>query len=82
MKYALKLVPGLVDGRVLQGVGGGPRTIPPNVWKVVRKKGQVINFTMHNNISSMKYTQKSVPGLADVGVPRGDGNGGGPLSPS
>ena len=29
------------------------------------------NFTMPNNISSMKYALKSVPGLADVGVPHG-----------
>ena len=27
------------------------------------------NLTMHNNISSMKNALKSVPGLADVGVP-------------
>ena len=29
------------------------------------------NFTMTNNISSMNYVLKSVPGLADVGVPHG-----------
>ena len=29
------------------------------------------NFTMPNNISSMKYSLNSVPGLADVGVPHG-----------
>ena len=33
------------------------------------------NFTMPNNISSMKYALKSVPGLADVGDPHGDGDG-------
>ena len=33
------------------------------------------NFTMPNNISSMKYALKAVPGLADVGVPHGDGDG-------
>ena len=27
------------------------------------------NFAMPNNISSMRYALKSVPGLADVGVP-------------
>ena len=32
------------------------------------------NLTMPNNISSMKYALKSVPGLADVGVPHGDGD--------
>ena len=30
---------------------------------------------MPNYISSMKYALKSVPGLADVGVPHGDGDG-------
>ena len=38
----------------------------------VRQKFQMTNFTMPNNISSMKYALKSVPGLADVGVPHGD----------
>ena len=33
------------------------------------------NFTMPYNISSMKYALKSVPGLVDVGVPYGDGDG-------
>ena len=33
------------------------------------------NFDMPNNISSMKYAQTSVPGLADVGVPHGDEDG-------
>ena len=46
----------------------------PDVWRV-RKKFQMTNFTMPNNISSMKYALKSVPGLADVGVPHGDGDG-------
>ena len=32
------------------------------------------NFTMPNKTSSMKYSVKSVPGLADVGVPHGDGD--------
>ena len=36
-----------------------------------RKKFQITNFTMPNNFSSMKYSLKSVPGLADVGVPHG-----------
>ena len=30
---------------------------------------------MPNNFSFMKYTEKSVPGLVDVGVPNGDGDG-------
>ena len=33
------------------------------------------NLTMPNNLSSMKYPLKSVPGLADVGVLHGDGDG-------
>ena len=33
------------------------------------------NLTMPNNISSMKCALKSVPGLADVGVPHGVGDG-------
>ena len=35
----------------------------------------MINVTMPNNVSSMKYALKSVPGLADVGVPHGVGDG-------
>ena len=37
------------------------------------------NFDMPNNFFSMKYALKSVPGIADVGVPHGDGDG--PRSP-
>ena len=33
------------------------------------------NFTVPNNSCSMKYALKSVPGLAGVGVPYGDGDG-------
>ena len=29
------------------------------------------NLTMPNNFSFMKYAEKSVPGIADVGVPHG-----------
>ena len=36
---------------------------------------QTTSFTMTNNISSMKCALKLVPGLADVGVPHGDGDG-------
>ena len=31
------------------------------------------NLTMHKNFSFMKCAKKSVPGLADVGVPHRDG---------
>ena len=37
------------------------------------KKFQMINFDMPNNISSLKHAKKSVTGVADVGVPHGDG---------
>ena len=33
------------------------------------------NITMPNNITSLKYAPKLVPGLADVGVPHGYGDG-------
>ena len=39
------------------------------------KKFEMTNFDMPNNVSSMIYAQKSVPGLADVGVSHGGGNG-------
>ena len=38
------------------------------------------NFTMPNNSGFMKYALKSVPGIADVGVPNGDGDG--PVTPA
>ena len=41
------------------------------VWKFF----QITNLTMPNKMSSLKYALKSVPGLADVGVPQGDGDG-------
>ena len=31
------------------------------------------NLTVPNKLTFMKYAEKSVPGLADVGVPHGDG---------
>ena len=37
-------------------------------------------LNMLNNFCFMKYTLKSVPGLADVGVPHGDRDG--PRTPS
>ena len=77
MKYALKSVPGLADVGVPHGVGDGPRT-PSRCMEGVWKKFQMTNFDMPNNVSSMKYTLKSVPGLADVGVPQGDGDDTGP----
>ena len=39
------------------------------------------NFSMPNNVSSMKYALKSVPGLADVGVPHGVEDGARTLAP-
>ena len=38
-------------------------------------------FTIPNNSSSMKYTLKSVPGLADVWVPHGVEDGPRTLAP-
>ena len=55
------------------GLGMVP-DLHPDV-REVRKKLQMINFTMPNNISTMKYALKSVSGLADVGVLHGDGDG-------
>ena len=55
------------------GMGMVPE-LQPDV-REVRKKNQMTNFTMPNNISSMLYSLKSVPGLADVGVPHGFGAG-------
>ena len=74
MKYALKSVPGLADVGDPHGVGDGPRT-PPRCLERVRKKFQMTNFIVPNNNSFMKNSLKPVPGLADVGVLHGDGNG-------
>ena len=76
IKHAQKSVPGLADVGVPHGKGDGPRT-PPRCMEGVRKNFQMTNFSMPNNDSSMKYALKSVPGLADVGVPHGveDGPG-------
>ena len=73
MNYAEKSVPGLADVGVPHGDGDGHRTTIrwlEGVWKQFR----MTNLTMPNNISSIKYDLKSVPGLADVGVPHGDGD--------
>ena len=39
------------------------------------------NFTLSNNMSSIKYALKAVPGLADVVVLHGDGDGPVTLAP-
>ena len=39
----------------------------------VTKKVQMTNFIMLNNVFLIKRALKSVPGLADAGVPHGDG---------
>ena len=82
MKYALKSVPGLADDGVPHGDedGDGPKT-PHRCLEGSGKIYQMTNFTLPNNISSMKYAIKSVPGLADIGVPHGDGDGDGPRTP-
>ena len=45
--------------------------MPGEIWK----KFQITNLTTPNNSCSLKFALKSVPGLADVGVPQGDGDG-------
>ena len=80
MKYALKLVPGLVDVRVPHGDGDGPRT-PPRCMEGVWKKFQVTNFNMPNKVSYMKNALVSVPGLPDVGVLHGGEDGPRTLAP-
>ena len=79
MKYAVKSVPGLADVGVPHGDGDGPIT-PPRSMEPVWKKFQMTNFDMPNDVYSMKYALKSVPGLADVGVPHGVGDS--PRTPS
>ena len=44
------------------------------VWGGLEKI-KMTYFTMPNNMSSMKLALKSVPGLPDVGVLHGDGDG-------
>ena len=55
------------------GMGMVPE-LHTDVWEV-QKKFQMTNLTVPNKMSSMKYALKSVPGLADVGVPHGDRDG-------
>ena len=77
MNYALKSVPGLADVGVPHGDEDGPRT-PPRCLEGGLEKVSIdmpCNFDMLNNVSSMIYVLKSVPGLADVGVPHGDEDG-------
>ena len=49
--------------------------LQPDVWGRSGKKFQISNFDTPNNVSSKKYALQSVPGLADVGFPHGDGDG-------
>ena len=53
-------------------MGGWPKNSTQMSGRV-RKKFQMTNFTMLNNISFMIHALKVVPGLADVGVPHGEG---------
>ena len=41
----------------------------------VRKKFKMTHFTLPNNIFSMKFAPRLVPGLPDVRVPQGDEDG-------
>ena len=80
MKYALKSAPVRADVGVPLGVEDGAPELHPDVWRG-QKKFQMTNFTLPNNISSMQYSLKSVPGLADVGVPHGVEDGAPELHP-
>ena len=55
------------------GMGTAPE-LYPDVW-MDQKKFQMTNLTMPNNVCFMKYALKSVPGLGDVGVLHGVGDG-------
>ena len=55
------------------GMGMVPE-LHPDVWGVW-KVFEMTNFTIPNITSFMKYALKSVPGIADVGVPHGDEDG-------
>ena len=74
MKSTLYLVPGLADVGVPHGDRDGPRT-PPRYMEGFWKKCQMTNFIMPNNVSSMNYALKSVPGYTVVGVLQGNGDG-------
>ena len=74
LNYALKSVPGLADDGVLHGDEDGPIALP-RCMEGVRKKFLMTNFIMPNNISCKEYSLKLVPGLADVKVLHGDGDG-------
>ena len=67
MSVSMSSVPSLADVGVSHGDRNGPRT-PSRCTEWVMKKFQMTHFDMPNNISSIKYALKSVPGLADVGV--------------
>ena len=55
------------------GLGMAPE-LHPDAQRV-RKRFKMTNLTMPNNSGSMKYALKLVPGLADVGVLHGFGDG-------
>ena len=55
------------------GMGMAPEIHQMVGW--ARKKFEMTNFTMPNNVSSMICALKSIPGFADVGVLHGDGYG-------
>ena len=46
-----------------------------NTPEIKPKKFQMTYFDTPNKVSSTKFGLKSFPGLADVGVPHGDGYG-------
>ena len=74
MKYVINSVPGFADAGVPHGDGGWSQDAT-TMSRGVRIKFQMTNFIVPLNKSFMKYALKSVPGLADVGVLQGDGDG-------
>ena len=66
-------VPGLVMLGSSMGMGTAPE-LHPDVWRD-QEKFLMPNLTVLNNFCFMKYALKSVPGLADVGVLHGVGDG-------
>ena len=64
--------PDLILGSSM-GMGMAPE-LDPDVMRGL-EKFQMTNFTMPNKTYSIKCALKSVPVLADVGVPHGDGDG-------
>ena len=55
--------------------------LQPDVWRGSGKSFVMTNLIIPKNFSFINYAEKSVPGLADVGVLHGVGNGAPELYP-